>query len=217
MWLGGDGAPTGTVVYTPLLAINNNNAFYSINVDAMSLGGTSIVTSASATFAQPVLDTGTSLFYVPTSVYTAFEKALTASAGFKSVFGTNTFATSGNSAGCVTDKSATDAQVESTLPSLTISLPNATSGQPDVTLTASPLDTYLQDGGNGQFCLTLQDGGTQDPSTFGDAFLQAFLTIIDLKNSRVGFAPTGCATPQVHRIRHSTEKAPHRAPRPNRR
>jgi hypothetical protein len=212
MWLGGDGS-AGSPVYTPLVAISNNNAFYAINVDAMSLGGTSIVTNASSTFARPVLDTGTSLFYVPTSVFNAFEKALEASSGFKTVFGSNTFS---NSQGqpCVTDSSATDAKVESSLPALTLSLPNATSGQPDVTIQASALDTYLFSGGGGQYCLALQDGGTKDASTFGDAFLQAFVTIIDLKDGRVGFSPTGCPKPQVRRVRHPTETGPHRGPRP---
>jgi hypothetical protein len=161
-----------------------------------------------------VLDTGTSLFYVPTSVFNAFQKALAASSGFKALFGSNTFATSGQAEGCVTDASVTDAQVESMLPALTLSLPNATSGQPDVTIQASALDTYLYDGGGGQFCLAIQDGGTQDPSTFGDAFLQAFVTIVDLKGGRVGFSPTGCATPHVRRIRHPAKNGPHRGPRP---
>lgn len=213
LWLGGDGSPGSTLVYTPLVAISDNNPYYAINVDGMSLGGTSIVTNASSTFQQPVLDTGTSLFYVPTSVFNAFQTALEASSGFKALFGSNTFATSGQDEGCVTDASVTDAQVESMLPALTLSLPSTTSGQPDVTIQASALDTYLYDGGGGQRCLAIQDGGTQDPSTFGDAFLQAFVTIVDLKGGRVGFSPTGCVTQQVRRARHPARSGPHRSPR----
>ncbi len=212
MWLGGDGAPGSPLVYTPLLAISDNNPFYAFNVDGMSLGGTSIVSNASSTFAQPVLDTGTSLFYVPTSVFNSFQTALEASSGYKAVFGTNKL--DGN--GCVSDASATDAMVESMLPALSLSLPNATSGQPDVTIQASPLDTYLYDGGGGQFCLAMQDGGTpdQDPSTFGDAFMQAFVTIVDVKGGRIGFSPTGCVSPQFRRHRHPARNGPHRSPRP---
>ena len=76
----------------------------------------------------------------------------------------------------MTDASVTDAQVESTLPPLTLSLPSTTSGQPDVTIKASALDTYLQRpavGSTVSRCRTAD----QDPSTFGDAFLQAFVTI----------------------------------------
>jgi Eukaryotic aspartyl protease len=215
MWLGGDG-PSVSLVYTPLLAISNDNAFYAINVDGMSLGGTSIVSNAANTFQQPVLDTGTSLFYVPTSVFNAFQSALEASSGFKALFGTSTFAANGNDAGCVTVASVTDAQVETSLPPLTLSLPSATSGQPDVTIQASALDTYLDSGGGGQYCLAIQDGGTQDASTFGDAFLQAFVTVIDVDGGRVGFAPTGCATPELRRVRHPAKNGPHRGPRPGR-
>lgn len=209
MWLGGNGTAT-SLTYTPMVPISANNPFYGINVDAMSLGGTSVVTNAAATFAQPVLDTGTSLFYVPTSVFTAFQKALEASAGFKAVFGAKTF----GAQGCVTAAGVTDAEVESKLPPLVLSLPNMTSGQPDVTIQAGAMDTYLYNGGTGSYCLAMQDGGTQDPSTFGDAFLQAFLTVIDVENGRVGFAQTGCAAPQVWRPHHPEKNGPHRAPRP---
>jgi hypothetical protein len=218
MWLGGDGSPGSAVVYTPLLPISDNNPYYGINVDGVSLAGTSVVTNAASTFAQPVLDTGTSLFYVPTSVFNAFQTALQGSSGFKAVFGTNTFATgNGQDSGCVTNASATDAQVEAMLPPITLSLPAMTSGQPDVTIQGSPLDTYLYDGGGGgQFCLAIQDGGTpdQDPSTFGDAFLQAFTTIVDITGGRVGFAKTSCPAPAVRRVHHPAKTGPHRAPRP---
>ena len=212
MWLGGSGPLASKPVYTPLVAISNNNPFYSIDVDGMSLGGTSIVTNAAGTFQEPILDTGTALFYVPTSVFNAFQSALQASSGFTALFGSNTFATSGQNQGCVTDASVTDAQVDSMLPALTLSLPNATSGQPDVTIQASALNTYLYDGGSGQFCLAIQDGGAQGGSTFGDAFLQAFVTSVDLKAGTIGFAPTGCVNPAI-RIRHLVKKGPPRAPR----
>lgn len=214
MWLGGDGSPGASLVYTPLVPINDNNPYYAIDVDAMSLGGTSIVTNASSTFQEPVLDTGTSLFYVPTSVFDAFQTALQASSGFTTLFGSNTFATGGQDQGCVTGTNVTDAQVEAMLPPLQLSLPSTTSGQPDVTIQASALDTYLYDGGGGQFCLAIQDGGTQDPSTFGDAFMQAFVTVVDLQGGRVGFAQSGCPTPQFRRVRHPARSGPHRAPRP---
>jgi hypothetical protein len=213
MWLGGDGSPGSSVVYTPLLSITEQNSFYAINVDGMSLGGTSIATNASSTFEQPVLDTGTSLFYVPTSVFDTFQTTLEASSGFTALFGSNTFATSGEDEGCVTDASVTDAQVEAMLPALTLSLPS-TGGGADVTIQASSLDTYLYDGGDGQFCLAIQDGGTQDPSTLGDAFMQAFHIVIDVQGGRVGFAPTECVAPAIRRIRHPAKTGPHRGPRP---
>jgi len=213
MWLGGDGG-AGSMQYTPLVPIDGSNPFYAINVDGMSLGGTSVATNASNLFQQPVIDTGTSLFYVPTSVYVAFKTALQASAGFKAVFGSNAFSGSD----CVADASVTDDEVESMLPQIALSLPNATSSEPDVTIQASALDTYLYNAGGGQYCLALQDGGTVDPSTFGDAFMQAFHTVIDVDGGRVGFAPpTGCPAPAaMHRILRPARIGPHRHPRPPR-
>ncbi len=213
MWLGGSGS-AGALTYTPMVPISNNNPYYAINVNAVSLGSTSVVTNASATFAQPVLDTGTSLFYVPTSVFNAFQTALQASSGFTAVFGSNTFATTGQDQGCVTDASVTDAQVESMLPPIVLSLPNMTSGQPDVTIQASALDTYLYNGGGGSYCLAIQDGGTQDASTFGDAFMQAFVTVVDIQGSRIGFAPSGCPVPELGHHRHPAKNGPHRGRRP---
>jgi hypothetical protein len=212
MWLGGSG-PATSLTYTPMVPISTNNPYYAIDVDAVSLGGTSVVTNASATFQQPVLDTGTSLFYVPTSVFKAFQTTLQASSGFKAVFGSSTFATKGQNPGCLTDSNVTDAQVESALPPIVLSLPNVTSGQPDVTIQASALDTYIYNGGNGTYCLAIQDGGTQDASTFGDAFLQAFVTVVDIQSSRIGFAPTGCVAPEVRQHRHPARTGPHRPPR----
>ena len=111
----------------------------------------------------------------------------------------------------------TDAQVESMLPPIVLSLPNATSGQPDVTMQAGALDTYLANAGGGLYCLMLQDGGSQGGATFGDAFLQAFVTVVDLTGSRIGFAQTDCPAPQIYRAHRPTEKRPHRNPRPSER
>ena len=206
LWLGGAGSHGSAAVYTPLLAISQSNPFYTIHVDGMSLGSANIVTSASSPPVQPLVDTGTSAIYLPTSLYSSFVTALEESSGFKTLFDANVFATSGTDEGCVTGAGVTDAQVESALPSLTVTLPNAVSGEADVTIQASALDTYLYDGSSsGEFCLAVADGGTQ--ATFGDAFLQAFVTVIDIESGRVGFAPTGCPAPQIrHSRRHTREK-----------
>jgi hypothetical protein len=196
MWVGGDGSPA-SAQHTPLVPIDNNNPYYAINVNALSLGSTSIVTNASSTFQQPVLDTGTSLFVLPTSVYNLFKSALVASAGFKALFPGRSLLN-----GCASGASVTDAQVESELPPIMLSLPNLTSGQPDVTIQASALDTYLYNAGYGNYCLAIADGGTNDPSTFGDAFLQAFHIVIDVAGGRVGFAPpTTCVVPAMRPAR----------------
>jgi hypothetical protein len=102
------------------------------------------------------------------------------------------------------------------LPPISLSLPNVMKGQPDVTIQASALDTYLYNEGSGSYCLAIQDGGAQDPSTFGDAFMQTFGISVDLHEMVVGFAPTGCVAPLVHRIHRPANFGPHRPPRSQR-
>jgi hypothetical protein len=83
MWLGGFDPTTATAApsYTPLIAITTNNPFYRIDITGMSIGTTAVGTGA-ATFQQPTVDTGTTLFYVPTMVERAALNAINGSTGF---------------------------------------------------------------------------------------------------------------------------------------
>ncbi len=204
MWLGGDGFAS-TAQYTPLVP---NDPFYRIDVDGLSLGGTIVASDASSVFQQPILDTGTSLFFVPSAVYNAFVSALTSSAGFTTVFGSNQFSQFQGYM-CVNGSNVTDAQVESELPAITLSLPNVVSGQPDVAIQAPALDTYIANAGGGEYCLTITPGGSP-PSVFGVAFMQAFRVVIDLQDSRAGFAPqTTCPAPAgLNPIVHRSKNGP---------
>ena len=63
-----------------------------------------------------------------------------------------------------------------------------------VTLTVPATKSYLEDNGDGRFCLDIFNGGNLGVSILGDRFLRAFVTTIDVPNSRIGFAPDrGCA------------------------
>lgn len=64
----------------------------------------------------------------------------------------------------------------------------------DVTITVPATKSYLEDIGNGRFCLDMFNSGNLGVSILGDRFLRAFVTTIDLPNSRIGFAPDrGCS------------------------
>ncbi len=67
--------------FTPMIPLRSNG-FYAVEVDDMALGGTTLGFGAS-TFQDPIVDTGTSLFYVPTTVLTALETALNTAPGTK--------------------------------------------------------------------------------------------------------------------------------------
>jgi hypothetical protein len=63
-----------------------------------------------------------------------------------------------------------------------------------VTVTVPATKSYLEDAGNGRFCLDIFNSGSLGVSILGDRFLRAFVTTIDIPNGRVGFAPDkGCS------------------------
>ncbi len=197
MWLGGFDQTHATAApgYTPLIPISNQNPFYAIDLTGMSIGSTSVGTGA-ATFQEPVVDTGTTLFYVPTPVETAILNAINADTGYKALFGTQRLADNG----CVTKAGVTAAMVDAMLPPLTLKMPNKAGGA-DLSYTVPPMWSYMMDAGNGMFCFGIGDGGTQDATTMGDMIMQAFVTVIDVDHQQVGFAPDlGCGVaPRVPR------------------
>jgi hypothetical protein len=197
MWLGGfDATHTSAAPqYTPLIPVTANQPFYAIDITGMSLGGTS-VGSGAATFQEPVVDTGTTYFYLPTPVETALISAINASSGFKTLFGANAKVAddpNGTGVGCVTMAGVTAAQVDQSLPPLVINMPNKAGGA-DISVSVPALRSYMYDAGNGQFCLGIADGGTQDATTMGDVIMQGFVTVIDVQHQQVGWAlDKGCA------------------------
>jgi hypothetical protein len=192
MWLGGfDPAHAqGAMQYTPLLATGINKDFYSVNMTDMGIGGTSLGFTSS-TFDSPIVDTGTSLFYVPTTVQTALINAVNASSGFKALFSGQTLAADG----CVNASAGTtDAMVDAMLPEMSMSF--AKSGSGSFTVSAKATVSYLYNAGGGQYCLDIEGGGENGNATMGDTILRAFVTVVDVQNKQIGFAPEAhCAAP----------------------
>ncbi|HEY4240501.1 MAG TPA: pepsin-like aspartic protease [Kofleriaceae bacterium] len=195
MWLGGydSSHASAAAVYTPLKSISNNQPFYAIDISGMSIGNTVVGTGAAA-FEEPVVDTGTTYFYLPSSIFTATTNAIKGSTGYTALFGTAML----REDHCVTGTGVTAAMVDAMLPSMNISMPDMNGGT--VTITALPMESYFYDGGNGMFCYALGNGGTQDATTMGDAIMRNFVTVIDIGNGQVGWAPdSGCGAPPVAR------------------
>jgi len=192
MWIGGFDATKAatTPAFTPLLAINGQtNPFYAVDVTDMGLGGTSLG-FGSSTFANPIVDTGTSLFYLPTAVDTALLQQINASAGFKALFPGQTLSDNGCAQGAT---SITSAMVDAMLPKMSMSF--AGMGGAPFTVSLAPMASYLYGGMPGQVCFAFADGGSgsQYFGVMGDAIMRAFITVVDLDQGRVGFAPdAGC-------------------------
>ena len=214
MWLGGYDAThaQGDVQYTTMLPIDaQNNPFYAVNISSMSMGGMTVA-MGSDFGPEPIVDTGTTFLLMPTNAVTALIGNVNASSGFKTLFPGTTLDDENNP--CTGSGSVTDDMVDAMLPPLEMSFPNKNGGA-DITFTVPALESYMFDGGGGQFCLGVADG--DGFTTLGDQFMQAFVTVIDVGNSQVGLAlDSGCSTSSARRARDMTRFRPH-LPRPRRR
>lgn len=219
MWLGGfdPAAAAGPAVYTPIVG---GRGFWGVHVNDIALDGESLgvdVQSAGA----PIVDTGTTLWYMPSTVVAAIVDRINASPGREALFGTAMLSggtTSGTGMGsgsgsgdgsgsgsgsgsggggprhrCLIAAGVTADQVDAMLPAFSMSLPDGQGGT--VTISAPATRSYLEDLGSGRFCLNVANGTNLGVSILGDRFLRSFVTTIDIPNNRIGFAPDkGCST-----------------------
>jgi hypothetical protein len=190
LWLGGydSSAAAAPPVYTPLV----DSAFYEVAVSDLAIGGTSLGLSPS-TYGDMILDTGTTLSFVPETVFTALTTAL--QGPITSIFSSTavTGSESGPSiwnGGCYLPVSGmSQAQIDAALPTMALSLPSA-SGSGSVVIAAPATQSYLVPITGGGYCGAIEASAT---SIIGTNFLQSQLTIIDISGSLVGFAPqNGC-------------------------
>jgi hypothetical protein len=149
MWLGGwDDTKSEAIQFAPMLPIASQG-FYTVDLQDIALGGTSLG-FGSSTYQQPVLDTGTSLEYLPTAAYNAFVSKINGNAGFKALFPGQTL-TDPSSNGCVKAGSGvTDTMVDAMLPAISYKMPAMGGGT--ITITAPPTKSYLQNFGQGMYC-----------------------------------------------------------------
>jgi cathepsin D len=168
--------------YTALAPITDQQPFYLIDVSSAAIGGTSIGFTG-----QALTDTGTSVMLFPTASYNAMVSAITSSEGYKATFGSEPFPTTQ----CSLTTSHSKSDIDSALPPMTVTL-NDLDGKP-FTLSLPATSSYLKQFLS-TYCSGIADGGTApaDPVPFavlGDTFLQAFITVFDTENLKIGFAP----------------------------
>jgi hypothetical protein len=196
MWLGGydDKAVVAAPRFTPFaVASNRTRAFYAIDIDDVKIGGTSLGFGA-ADFQSPVVDSGTTLFYLPTPVFAKMASAIGASAGFQSLFSGKQSAL--QNGGCISARGTTPAMVDAALPKMTVSFPDAAPGALAASFDLEATQSYLYFRGNGTYCAAFGDAGPAG-AILGDTFLGSFVTVIDVENHRVGFAlDQGCSEPR---------------------
>jgi hypothetical protein len=184
MWLGGYDAAAATAApaFTP---INTAAPYYLVGVGNATVVGSASLTSAD--FGPTIIDTGTTLTYVPVAVVNAVIAGVKGSSGYSAVFGTQDLTD-----GSCLNTTMTSAQIDAMLPALSLSFAGATT---PIELPATR--SYLFDQGSGQYCFTFSDSsqlfGGQKVSLFGNTLLAGMLTVFDIANQQIGFAAqTGC-------------------------
>jgi hypothetical protein len=209
MWLEGydPTAAASDVKFTPMLPIDGlGNGFYQVEYADILFGGTTLGV-AKAGYGPVLVDTGTSISYIPATALTSLLMAINKDAAFKTMFPGQTLANTTTGA-CVTNATATSEMVDAMLPKLSVSFPTASGGTFAVDVPAS--SSYLYPAGMGQFCLAFDDAATTG-TLIGDTLLTGMLTVFDVSNLQIGFAPqAGCAP--FDPIMRTTRVAPHASP-----
>lgn len=187
MWLGGfdQDHAGGDVQFTPVVS---GFPYYGVNVGGATVGGAAAADGSD--FGPAIIDTGTSISFVPSGVIDGLTGAITASDGYKSVFGSQPL----TDMGCVNATAGVSAaDIDDALPKLGMTF----QGGHEIGIPATK--SYLLQQGANQYCFVFSDstaltGGQFTASLFGDTLLTGMITVVDVDAQKIGFAPqVGCS------------------------
>lgn len=154
---------TGTLTYFPRLTTGTAAAYWGISIASFTYGTTTLSSTASG-----IVDTGTTLIYIPTAAYNAF---LTATGG-------KTDTTSGLAV--FTTKPTSNFGIK--FGTTTYTLTPAQYLVPTAQYSVFGLTT-------GKYYAWINNGGTSGVNTIiGQKFLENYYSVFDTTNSRIGFA-----------------------------
>ncbi len=189
LWLGGydPSHTTAAPQYTPKVAAIANY-YHAVTLTSMTVG-TTTVPVATSTAPYTVVDTGTSVFLMGSTPYSAISAAIQADPTFTSVFGTGFFpAVSTNpQPNCKSGITLTKAQLDAMLPAVTFNF----DGAPAVTVQGVATESYLLQA-QGEWCTALLGydfSGEPLAAIMGAAALKSNVVIFDQVQNRIGFAP----------------------------
>jgi hypothetical protein len=191
LWLGGydPASTTAAPQYVPLLTDPFSTPYYAVDLTSVTVNGTT-VPIASTQYKDSVVDTGTSVFLLGTTAFSALSAAIAESTAFQSMVGS----ASVFSEGCTQSSafSATKAALDAALPALTLSFASG------ATVQALPTESYLVQVLSGVWCPALGEQAQSEDSfplasILGAAVLRSSVVIFDRANKRIGFAShTAC-------------------------
>ena len=188
LWLGGYDATRTTAApqYTPL--VPGVLTGYAVQLAAIDVEGTTVPV-ASPQYSNTIVDTGSSVFLLPTSAFRSVIKAIAANDKFKALIGEDaTWFDNPNGQSCK-KLSTTKSELDAALPPLTLTFGK---GADAIAVQAAPTESYLGEY-DGWWCSTLL---SFDPSPdlriasiMGAPVLRSNVVIFDRENQRLGFAP----------------------------
>ncbi|KAF0935625.1 hypothetical protein E2562_035079 [Oryza meyeriana var. granulata] len=165
----------GQYSYTPMVSSSLDDSLYFIKLSGMTVAGKPLSVSSSAYSSLPmIIDSGTVITRLPTSVYSALSKAVAAAMK----------GTSRASAYSILDTCFKGQASRVSVPAVTMSF----TGGAVLKLSAKNL---LVDVDDSTTCLAFAPA--RSAAIIGNTQQQTFSVVYDVKNSRIGFAAGGCS------------------------
>jgi len=188
LWLGGYDATYSTAApqYTPLL--RGAFTYYAVNLASIDVDGTSVPVGTTD-YPRTAVDTGSSVFLLPSSAFVPLTKAIAANPSFESLVGEDA-SWFDNPDGLSCKKlSATKGELDARLPPLTFTFGT---GADAIAVRAAPTESYLANY-EGHWCSTLASFEPSEDlpiaSIMGAPVMRSNIVIFDRENQRIGFAP----------------------------
>ncbi len=192
LWFGGYNplALTAAPNYTPM---DTASGYYKVDLQDILFGDTSLGLAASA-YGAAVVDTGTSVVVVTSTVMQALSSLVNSSTAFRSYFGSNFL--QGGICEAPADRPA-KAQLDAALPAMTWVFKRADGSTFNVVMpaTESYLTPQLLKNNVLGYCSGFIDGGgkTSTDTIIGNSAMHSQILIFDRENGQLGFAPQrGC-------------------------
>jgi hypothetical protein len=191
LWLGGfdPSHTTAAPKYTPLAPGLLSDYYYVVNLVSISVGSTT-APIATGDYQDSAVDTGTSVFILPTAAVTTLTTAIASTPAYAQIFGVSSGDASffANPENCVPLAGQTKATLDAMLPPLTLTFGSS----PSIEVEALPTESYLI-AADGYWCPTFYG---MDPSgdfpiagIMGSPVLRSNVVIFDRQNQQIGFAP----------------------------
>jgi hypothetical protein len=172
------------------------------STDAYAIGWTAVTAGTAAAIALPaagsgtIVDSGGSEIIVPDATFQSIASALEQDANIQSMLGSTWFSsTVGDYANCVT-LDETPAELDATLPPLTLTLGSSSPIQVVLTATESYLTYSYLSSSQVQYCQALIDGTATYGNLYylGQSLMLGHVLVYDRAGNRFGIAP-GVACP----------------------